>query len=126
MDGISCPNCGSTNVESSIFQEVIGSKTRTKVKSKYKEGGHKLWWWLTIGWFWVIVDLLLWVFLFAIRLILRLFSTPYKKKKGKGKEISVSKTKTKIKYNTVYLCKNCGNNWSANAMGESISPPSCK
>lgn len=124
MDGILCPNCGSTNVESSIFQEEIGSKTVTKTKSKYKEGGHKLGWWLTIGWLWWFIDLLLWIFFFLLRLILRLFSSAYKKKKGKGKETSTSKTKKEIRYRTVYLCKNCGNNWSANSMSENMLPPS--
>jgi hypothetical protein len=116
MDKLTCPKCGSSNIESSIFQENQGGETITTTKSKYKEKGHGCLWWLLIGWWWWIVDLLLWIFFFFPRLIIRIFAAPFKKKKYKGSEISVSTTNNRIKYKTICLCKDCGNNWDSTNM----------
>lgn len=105
--GMTCPKCGSHNVEVSVVQENLGSKTVTKTKSKYKEKGHGCMWWLLIGSWWWIIDLFLWVFVFPIRFLIQLF----KKKKYVGDANTVSNTSNKIKYKSVRLCKNCGHHW---------------
>ena len=120
MAEVFCTKCGGPNVESTLFQEAVGTVTVTKSKSKYKEKGHGCLWWLLIGWWWWAVDALLWAFFFAPRLIVRLVSAPFKKKKFKGSETSVSATQNEIKYSTVYLCKDCGHNWKL----EPPPPPS--
>ena len=107
-----CPKCGSEDVSKQVFQENRGSRTITKTTSKYKEKGHGLLWWLLIGWWWWFVDLMLWIFAFFPRLVLRLFAAPFKKKKYKGKSKSVSTTVNDIAYRTVCTCQKCGNTWS--------------
>lgn len=102
-----CPRCGSTNVNSQIFQENLGSSSVTNTRSKYKEKGHGCLWWLLIGWWWWIVDLCLWIFLFFPRLLIQLF----KKKKYTGSSKSVSTTRNQISYRSVFLCNDCGNSW---------------
>ncbi len=103
-----CPKCGSTNVSTQTFQEDRGAITTTKTKSKYKEKGHGLLWWIFIGWWWWIIDLFLWIFLFIPRLLVKLFH----RKKYVGKSTSVSTTVNKIGYRTVHTCQNCGHSWS--------------
>ena len=104
---IKCPKCGSTSIDSQVFQENLGSTTVTKTKSKYKQVGHGCIWWLTIGWWWWFIDLCLWVSFFIPRLLFQLF----RKKNYKGSSASVSSTKKKIVYKTVFLCKSCGERW---------------
>lgn len=106
-----CPKCQSENVKVETFQEQIGRKTVTRTKSKYKEKGHGLLWWFCVGWWWWFVDLISWICFFFPRLILRLFSAPFKKKKYTGESTSVSKTANKIKYKTICVCQVCGNRW---------------
>lgn len=107
-----CPKCGSDNVTASTFQEDRGTVTTSKTKSKYREQGHGCLWWLTIGWWWWIVDLLSWIVFFIPRLILRLFSAPFRRKKYKGTSSTVSQTVNKVGYRTVCTCQNCGHSWS--------------
>lgn len=107
-----CPKCQSENVRVDTFQEQQGGKTVTKTRSKYKEKGHGLLWWLFIGSWWWAVDLLLWCCFFVPRLILRLFAAPFKKKKFEGGGVSTSTTSNKITYKTVCICQNCGNRWT--------------
>lgn len=104
-----CPKCGSADIDIQMFAEETAKTTVTKTKSKYKEKGHGLFWWLFIGWWWWIVDLFLWIFLFIPRLILQLF----KKKKVVGSSTSVSATKSTINYRSMCLCKKCGYHWDA-------------
>lgn len=108
-----CPKCNSDNVKVDTFQEQTGSITITKTKSKYKEKGHGILWWLCIGCWWWIVDFCLWIYFFIPRLIARLFSAPYKKKKYSGKSTSVSKTSNQIQYKTICVCQNCGYRWDS-------------
>ena len=105
--GVSCPKCGSNNVDSQVFQENTGSATVTRTKSKYKQTGHGCLWWLLIGWWWWIVDLLLWMFFFVPRLLIQIF----KKKKYKGESISTTVTSNELRYKTMFICKNCGEHW---------------
>jgi ribosomal protein L37E len=106
-----CPKCGSEDISRQVFQENKGSRTTTHTQSKYKEQGHGCLWWLTIGWWWWFVDLMLWIFAFFPRLILRLFAAPFKKKKYKGKSTSVSQTVNDISYRTICTCNKCGHTW---------------
>ncbi len=108
-----CPKCQSENVKGEAFQEQTGTVTIIQTKSKYKEKGHGILWWLCIGWWWWIVDLTLWVCFFVPRLILRLFAAPFKKKKYIGTSTAVSKTENDIKYKTICICQNCGHRWNA-------------
>ena len=100
---MTCPKCGSSNVEVTLQQENYGSTTKTK--SKYKEAGHGCLWWLIIGWWWWMVDLCLWIFAFFPRLLVQIF----KKKKYKG--TASTETKNKIAYKSICICKDCGHNW---------------
>lgn len=107
-----CPKCKSENVSVSAFQEQHGSTTISHTKSKYKEKGHGCLWWLLIGWWWWIIDLMLWFMFFFPRLILRLFSAPFKKKKYTGSSNTVSTTQNKVAYKTVCVCQDCGYRWN--------------
>lgn len=104
-----CPRCGSDNIEIKMYKENLGSQTITTSKSKYKEKGHGLLWWLFIGSWWWIIDLCMWICFFPLRLIMQLF----KKKKYVGKSTSVSTTMHNVEYRSMCLCKDCGYNWDA-------------
>jgi len=100
---MTCPKCGSTNVTIQAFQENRGSITTTK--SKYKEKGHGCLWWIFIGSWWWIIDLLLWIFLFIPRILLHIG----RKKKYKGTSRSI--TVNDIQYTNVCICQDCGHSW---------------
>lgn len=106
-----CPNCGSENVQAQTFQEQKASTTVTKYRFKATEKKHGCLWWMFIGWWWIIVDLSLWILFFVPRLILRLFAAPFKRKKYVGSGSSVSTTRNKISYTTVCVCQDCGKRW---------------
>jgi hypothetical protein len=116
-----CPNCKCGDVESSIFQENSGSKTITKTKSKYKEKGHGIIWWLLIGWWWWIVDITLWIVAFFPRLIVHLFAKSVKKKKYTGSSTSASVTTNDVTYKTICLCKECGHRWEHVPISNTVS-----
>lgn len=107
-----CPKCGSDYIQTNTFQEQVGSKTKTKTKSKYKEKKHGFLWWISVGWWWWIVDLLSWIFCFFPRLIMRIFAKPYKKSKHTEQGKTTSTTKNKIEYRTVFVCEDCGYQWT--------------
>ena len=113
---IVCPHCHSNNVFIQTVQENRGSVSVSKTKSKYKEKGHGLIWWITIGWWWWAVDLFLWIFAFFPRLILRLFAAPFKKKKSVGKSTTISTTKNRIVYKTICTCQSCGYSWKKGSL----------
>lgn len=114
--GLLCPQCGSHNVSIQTFQENAGSTTITKGKSKYKEKGHGIIWWIFIGSWWWIIDIMLWIFAFPLKLLSKLF----RKKKYKGKSTSVSETVNRTNYKTVCTCQACGHVWEKeNAVSES-------
>ena len=104
---ICCPQCGSRDVSTSVYQENKSGRTFTKTKSRYHEKGHGCLWWLLIGCWWWIFDLMFWIFFFPIRLVIQLF----KKRKYSGNSSSVTHTQNKVTYQTVFLCKSCGHNW---------------
>ena len=108
---MTCPKCGATDVTVQTFQEDRGSVTRSKTRSRTKEGGHGCLWWLCGGWLWALIDAITWFAMFIPRLIMRLFASPYKKKKTKGKSKTVSRTRNDIGYRTIYTCQNCGYQW---------------
>ena len=43
---MTCPKCGSTNVQMQTFQEQQGSRTKTKFRFKAGEKRHGFFWWL--------------------------------------------------------------------------------
>lgn len=106
MANLVCPQCGGSNVEVSLQQENHGSTTITKSKSKTKSG-HGCFWWVLIGWWWILIDACLWVLIFPIRLCIQLF----KRKKSVTKGTSVTQEVANIEYKSVCLCKDCGHNW---------------
>ena len=108
---MNCPKCGSGDVTVNTFQEDQGSVTTATTRSKYKEKSHGCIWWLLIGWWWWIVDLATWIFMFIPRLILRLFSAPFRKKKYRGSSSTVSRTVNNITYRTICTCQHCGYHW---------------
>ena len=109
---MNCPKCGSANVNVNTFQENRSTVTTATTQSKYREKGHGCLWWLLIGWWWWIVDLLSWIFLFLPRLILRLFTAPFKKKKYTGTSRTVSTTVNDVSYKTICTCQSCGYSWN--------------
>ena len=106
--GMHCPNCGSGNVEVTVHQENTGGNTVTKTKSKYRQKGHGCLWWLFIGSWWWMVDLMLWICIFPLRFLFQLF----RKKKYVGESTTVSSTSNNVNYKSVCLCKDCGHHWS--------------
>lgn len=104
---ITCPECGSSNIDIQVFQENNGSKTITKTKSKYKEKRHGCLWWLCMGWWWWIVDLAIWIFFFIPRVLLSIA----RKRNYKGKSKSTSKTVNDIDYKSIGVCMSCGHHW---------------
>lgn len=109
--GMVCPKCGGNHVLIQTIQENQGSTSVSKTKSVYREKGHGIIWWLTIGWWWWAFDLCLWVFAFFPRLILRLLATPFRRRKIIGSSTTVETTKNKIVYKTICTCQNCGHIW---------------
>lgn len=110
-----CPVCHSQNVSVQVVQEQTGSKTVSRTRSKYKEKGHGILWWICIGWWWWAVDLCLWFFAFFPRLILRLFAAPFKKKKYEGQATTTATTKNIVKYRKAFTCQDCGHAWMEDA-----------
>ncbi len=108
-----CPKCGSQNVSVQVFQENTGSVTKTHTKYKFKEKGHGIIWWIAVGWWWCIIDFFSWFLFFFPRLLLRLFSSPFKKKKYVGNSTGKEITKNKIKYKQICICQSCGHQFKA-------------
>ena len=104
-----CPNCGSQDVQVQTFQENRGSRTKTRQRSKTVEKRHGCLWWILGGWMLLIIDMLMWVFLFPINFIRHLF---YKRKRYVTEGTTVSNTRNRIAYRTVCVCQNCGKRWS--------------
>ena len=94
------------------YQENQGSVTTARTTSRYREKGHGCLWWLLIGWWWWIVDLFTWICFFIPRLILRLFTAPFRRRKYTGTASTVSTTVNRIAYRTVCTCRDCGHTWS--------------
>jgi len=105
--GISCPECGSKNVIIQTFQENRESETVSKTTGTYKEKGHGCMWWLTIGWWFWIIDLFAWVFATLPRLLLYVG----RKRNYVERSKTVSKTHNRIVYKKVYACQKCGYQW---------------
>lgn len=102
-----CPKCGGTNVLVNTVSENLGSTSVSTTQSKYKEKGHGCLWWLFIGSWWWIIDLLMWIFLFIPRALLH----AGRKKRYVGKSTTVSNSMNHIVYKTICTCQSCGNAW---------------
>jgi len=90
-----------------MHQENNGSTTVSKSKTIYKKKGHGCLWWLFIGSWWWMIDLMLWFFLTVPRLLFQIF----KKKKYKAVSKGTATTTNNITYKSICLCKNCGYHW---------------
>lgn len=103
-----CPKCGSTNITFQREQTAsIGGSLHSFGGGKT---GHGLMYWIFIGWWMWIVNLVIWSFkaVFAIcTLGLSTLFTRKKKNKTSGKTISASKTFN----HTVAVCQDCGHSW---------------
>lgn len=106
MNKLTCPKCGSKNVETSLQQENHGSTTITKSKSVSKSG-HGCLWWIFVGWWLTLIDAIVWVVAFPVRLCIQLF----KRKKVKTRGTSVTQEVANVEYKTLCLCKDCGHHW---------------
>ena len=100
-----CAKCGSGNIESQLFQEDLG--TSTVFKTKTRQLGHGLFYWIFLGWWIWIFKLVLWIVAFIPMAILKAL------RKKRTKTTTVESTVRHIQYRTVFTCKNCGNVWSA-------------
>lgn len=77
-ENIQCPNCGSSNVNAQMV-------TDTKLKT-----GHGFFWWLFIGWWWKLIEFLVFgLFMFFLP----------------------KKQKLKQKHKSLWVCQNCGHHW---------------
>lgn len=83
---MTCPKCGS---------EKVNVQAISFVKSK---NGKGLVWWLCIGWWWIFIKLIGWMFFGLLMLIPKLFSK--------------NKTKIKTTVKSVAICQNCGYKWN--------------
>ncbi len=81
---MTCPKCGSENVNVQTVNEV-------KIKDKH----HGIIWWFCIGWWWVPIK---WLLFTLPALIFKIF--------GHKKQKVINKTKT------VCICQNCGHSWN--------------
>ena len=99
-----CVKCGSENVESQLFQEDLGTSTVTKTRTK--QIGHGVLYWIFLGWWIWIFKLVFWIVAFIPMAILKAL------RKKRMKTTTVESTIRHIQYRTVYTCKNCGNVWS--------------
>ena len=102
-----CPRCGGTSINVQVFQEQAGATTVSKTKSKWKEKGHGCLWWLLIGWWWIFIDIMIWICFFPIRLLIQVF----KKKKYVGKSNTVTQTVNQTVYKSLCTCQGCGYVW---------------
>lgn len=80
---MTCPKCGSTNVNVQVVQE-------QQLKNKH----HGFIWWFCIGWWWIPIK---WICLTIPALIVKIF--------GHKKQKIVTKEKT------VCVCQACGHKW---------------
>lgn len=80
---MTCPNCGSENVNVQAVNEF-----------ELKNQHHNVFWWLLIGWWWLLFK---WIFLTIPALIVKIFGHK----------------KTKVVSNTVTykICQDCGHKW---------------
>ena len=112
--GLTCPKCRSKNVSIQVIQENLGGTTITKTKGSIKEKGHGLLWWIFIGWWWKIIDLIIWFFAFFPRLVVHIIGSVVfpKKKKYKTESTTITHTSNKIVYKKICTCQNCGASWN--------------
>ncbi len=110
MKDVFCPECGSCHVDVQVFQEYLGSKTKEVTKSRHEEvkKKHGIFWWLFIGWWWIIIKALLWIFAFIPMALLRIG----RRKTYEGQAAGKSTVKNEIRYKKIYVCKDCGYDWS--------------
>ena len=99
-----CKKCGSENVESKQYQEDLGSSTVSKTKTK--QLGHGVLYWIFLGWWIWIFKLVLWIVMFIPMAILKAL------RKKKTKTTTVETTVKHVQYRTVFTCKDCGYTWS--------------
>lgn len=82
---MTCPKCGSQNVNVSVIDEM-------QLKDKH----HGCLWWVCIGWWWLMVK---WLVFTLPALIVAIFKPKKQKLVNKQK--------------TMYACQNCGHTWKA-------------
>ncbi len=102
-----CPKCNSEDVSVQTFQEDLGTVTTTTTKTKTREKRHGFFWWLFIGWWWKIIDLMLWIVLFIPRALIH----AGRRKKYVSRSVGVSSSVHNFAYNTVCTCRSCGYTW---------------
>ena len=80
---MTCPKCGSENVNVQVV-------TETELKTKH----HGIVYWLCFGW---LIDIFLWLFLTLPMLIIAIFKP--------------KKYKTKTTHSSMCVCQSCGHRW---------------
>ena len=109
---MTCPKCGSENVDVQLFQETKGKTTKTKTKTRaVTQRGHGCLWWLFIGWWWWLIDLFIWCVAFIPRLVIQLL----KGRKGRTRSTTrtISKEKVHTTYRSMCVCRECGHHWES-------------
>lgn len=91
-----CPKCGSTDVQTKMFQENKGSTTIGIGMGGKQKKSHGCLYWCTIGWF-------IWLMKWTIGFIPALIG------KIRHSGVGVAKSKNQIDYKTVHICQHCGN-----------------
>lgn len=96
---MTCPKCGSENV---LVTREQGGSVGGAIHTV--STGHGCMWWLTIGWWKWIFDLILWPF----KALFNLFTLGlFRRKKGHAYTVNANKTVN----HTVAVCQNCGHTW---------------
>ena len=107
---MTCPKCGSENVDVQLVQETTGKTTKTKSKTKsVSQKGHGCLWWICIGWWWWMIDMLFWCVAFIPRLIIQ--SLKGRKDKTRSTTKTVSNEKIRTVYRSMCICHDCGHHW---------------
>ncbi len=112
-----CPKCGSSNVAVQVFQEVNGTQTFSRTRTKTKQVGHGCLYWVLIGWWWWVIDLMIWIVAFVPRAIFALC----RKRKYKSTSTTVSGTHNDISYKQMCVCQNCGNSWQQPTNAQNVA-----
>jgi len=106
-----CPRCGNPNVTVQVFQEQRGTTGFSVTKTRTKQVGRGCLYWLTIGWWWWMVDLVIWVVAFIPRALFALT----RKRKYKSTSTTFTNTHNNIGYRQYYVCQSCGLTWQGAA-----------
>lgn len=96
---IACPRCGSNKIQ--IKREKSGEISQ-KNRGVYVEKKHGVFYWLFIGW---------WIWIYQIMLDILTFGYTYRKRKQRRMILVDTYDKNTDEWITIAICQDCGNTW---------------